>query len=153
MSTTYTDISALTEKYGEKRIAELSGDPQGTAINDPVVQKAIDYAASTMNVRIRVHYPAVPFDETNQYLRRLNTEGAYLELLRQRDQSLSDEHRRDFDNWMDELEQIAKGLVDLGDIADGEEEREPATFFQSDENRFGRNKSWDQGIRKTRVFS
>lgn len=126
---TYCSTAQLEAKYGADRIGQFQGD----------AQDAIDAFASKINSRLRIHFPELPFDETNEYLNQLNLEGAYVELERTKPTGLSEIRQKDADRLDKELDRVASRQVDPGDFAEGhDEEEESVGFFEANTRLFGR---------------
>lgn len=135
----YCTIEQLKERKGEKRIAELTGDPDGTTVSEAAANQALNEFAAKMDVSIRKQYPSLPFNEEHLYLNGLNIEGAYLILERDSQRGWTDHYRADWKLLLKELEAIAAGDVDLVDRTEEEAEEYEDGFFRSNRRLFGRN--------------
>lgn len=135
----YCNQTDITDRKGTARIAELTGDPDGETINAPRVAKAIEGFASRMDNAIRRQYPTLPFDESNAYLNGLNIEGAYLILERDKENGWSEDQRAEWKMILKDLEDIAKGLMDLKTETAEEIEEQAEGSFSTNGRLFNRN--------------
>jgi len=135
----YCTEANITARKGTQRIAELTGDPSGATVDSAKVAAAIDEFAAKMDNAIRVEYPELPFDETNQYLNGLNVEGAYLLLERDKENGWSESQREEWKMLLDEIKMIAGGTVDLRTETDDEIEAQAEGTFSSNKRLFNRN--------------
>lgn len=141
MPVTYCSEIDLTDRYGTDDIAELTGDETGVAVDSAKVAKAIDQFAERMNASIRKQYPDLPFDATHVYLNGLNTEGAYLLLIKWSDRGWDEDDRSDWKTLLKDLEHLARGVTDLRTETDIQAEDATDPYFSSEKRVFGRSRS------------
>lgn len=142
---TYCSKEDLTSRKSVERIAELTGDPEGTTVNEAAVALVIAEFGERLDAAIRVRYPSLPFDATNKYLNGLNVEGAYLLLERDSDTGWSDDQREDWKMLLDELKSIAGGKIDLRTETEEEEAAQVVGYFSTNPRLFGRNSLSGEG--------
>lgn len=133
----YCTEQDLVDRKSTRVIAQVTGDSDGATIDSDKVTEAIDDFSARMDNALRVNYPSLPFDETNNFLNRLNVDGAYLLLKRDTANGWSEDHRDDWKMLNKDLEQIAQGKIDL--ISETEEELEARGTFTSNPRLFNRN--------------
>jgi phage gp36-like protein len=133
---TQTDI---TNRKGTKLIAELTGDPAGATINTGSVTLAINEMGEILDAAVRKRYPDLPFDSSNNLLKGLNVQGAYLILERDSRSGWDDDHREDWKLLMEQVRSIANGTLDLRTETEEQEEAAVEGFFSSKARLFGRN--------------
>lgn len=135
---TYCSQADLTGRKGTQRIAELTGDGSGQAVDSAKVTEAIEEFAGKINAAVRRQYQALPFDETNDLLNGLNIEGAYLLLVRDSDRGWTDADRKDWEMLKAEVRDIADGRSELRIETDVEADAMTEGYFSSNKQVFGR---------------
>jgi phage gp36-like protein len=135
----YCTIQHITDRKGTRKIAELSGDNTGQAINEPRVQSQIDSFAERMNAALRHEYPKLGFGDEQLQLRDLNVEGAYLLLERDSDRGWTEEMIKQWKMLLDDLDKIADGRMKLQTLDDQSTKKKTDGYFSSNRRLFRRN--------------
>ena len=137
---TYCTQTDITDRKGTEKIAKLTGDPSGAEIDSAKVTSAIEEFASKIDAAVRKNYPDLPFDSTHKLLNGLNIEGAYL-LLERDGRGWTDDKREEWKMIMKQVDDIAKGIIDLRSETEEQEEAMTEGFFSSNSRVFGRSRA------------
>ena len=137
----YTTQQEIEDRYGTERVAELTRDAQGQQVNADLLTDAIEEIAAKTDAALRVIDDPANFDQTNTLLRGLNTEGAYLLLVKWSEGGWTEDDREDFETIKDDLKAISAGRIILKNETDQEKEDRLEGFFSSDPKLFGRKKT------------
>jgi len=142
----YCTIEHITARKGTRKVAELTGDPSGQAVDEAEVLSQIEDFAERMNSSIRVHYPDLPFGDDQLFLRGLNIEGAYLQLERDGDRGWTEDMRKEWKMLLDDLDGIAQGKKELRTLDSKSIKKKTDGFFTSNRRLFKRNSLSPEGV-------
>jgi len=109
-----TDDHVLTA-YGSEQLSSVTGDPHKQRVDTDKLSEAIDEYAAYIRQHVRSQHPDDPFDESHEFLRGLNVEGAFLTLQKRTPGGTSEQVRKDLQRLDKILMQIATGQIDLMD--------------------------------------
>lgn len=137
---TYCTQQDIEDRKGSEKLARLAGDPSGQTIDAARVSSAIEEFAADINAAVRKRYPDLPFDATHKLLNGLNIQGAWLLLVRDGDRGWTDDDRDEWKMLLQQLKDIATGLIDLRSDTEEQEEEAAKGFFSSNRRLFGRNR-------------
>lgn len=139
----YCTLEDLTGAYGEKRVAQLTGDPNGTTVDADTAEASIANAAREIETAVIAQYGESLAEAGIAYLKQLNVEGAFLALQAKTAGGLGDRDatgRLDLKRWDERVDAIASGERRLRPEPDEDEDgvQDTTTTFTSKPRLFGR---------------
>jgi len=111
----YCTADDVKTAYGKEQLSSVTGDPQKQQVDTDKLQDAIDHYGDYMEQHVRAQHPDNPFDESHEFLRGLNIEGAWLTLQKRTPGGASEDVRKDLKRLDGVLMKIATGQIDLMD--------------------------------------
>ncbi|HHM02239.1 MAG TPA: DUF1320 domain-containing protein [Caldithrix abyssi] len=133
----YTDTQKLANKYGARRVAQVSGDASGNTAHREKVSAAISAAEALIDGYAKKRY-SVPFTTVPDLVSELCTDLAWLELKRGSSLGLSERDEKNEARIMGILRDISAGNVELDIDTTTETQLNPTDGFKSNERLFGR---------------
>lgn len=133
----YTTQKNLEDKYGARRVAQISGDSTGNTADADKITAAISTADALIDGYVQKRYNT-PLVTPPALIGRLSTDIAYIELKRGSALGLSDRDEKSETRLMSILRDISKGLIDLEIDTNTDSAVQPTVGFQAKTRQFGR---------------
>ena len=111
----YCTAEHVQTAYGKEALSSVTGDAQKQQVDTQRLQEAINEYGAYMEQHVRSQHPDNPFDESHEFLRGLNIEGAWLTLQKRTPGGASEDVRKDLKRLDGVLMKIATGKIDLMD--------------------------------------
>lgn len=138
-SMAYCTAADVTGAYPSDRLAEVTGDASGQAVDSTKLQAAVDDYAEVIAAAARVQRPDAFEPGGHPVLKVLNVEGAYLLLKKRSSGGLDEDALKAEKRLDDQLARIASGTLRLAtDTLPTSEFGDPATLFRGRTRLFGR---------------
>jgi phage gp36-like protein len=121
----YCTPQNMINEYGQKKIAQATGDASGVTVNTDILQKYIDAGKSEIDSYLRKRISLPLAEPVPVILKSLNMEIAWYQMKKKRFGSVSESDVSLYESNVKYLDKVASGKIDIGAVSETVDEESP----------------------------